>query len=90
MIKTVEQYLESLNDGREVWCLGERVKDVRTHPTTSRLLKKSLKNEKSYSMRKISGQDIRETHVSLLHISSYNPFFLSFSDGASSLRGLRP
>jgi len=23
MIKTVEQYLESLNDGREVWCLGE-------------------------------------------------------------------
>jgi aromatic ring hydroxylase len=25
MIKTVEQYLESLNDGREVWYLGEKV-----------------------------------------------------------------
>lgn len=32
MIRTVEQYLESLNDGRVVYCLGERVKDVRTHP----------------------------------------------------------
>jgi 4-hydroxybutyryl-CoA dehydratase/vinylacetyl-CoA-Delta-isomerase len=38
MIKTVEQYLESLNDGREVWCLGERVKDVRTHPTISSII----------------------------------------------------
>jgi 4-hydroxybutyryl-CoA dehydratase / vinylacetyl-CoA-Delta-isomerase len=33
MIRTVEQYLKSLDDGREVYCLGERVKDVRTHPT---------------------------------------------------------
>ncbi len=32
MIRTVEQYMESLNDGREIWCLGEKVKDVRTHP----------------------------------------------------------
>ncbi len=32
MIRTVEQYLESLDDGRVVYCLGERVKDVRTHP----------------------------------------------------------
>ena len=32
MIRTVEQYLESLDDGRIVYCLGERVKDVRTHP----------------------------------------------------------
>ncbi|HDQ04455.1 MAG TPA: hypothetical protein ENN23_07835 [Deltaproteobacteria bacterium] len=39
MIKTVEQYLESLNDGREVWCLGEKVKDVRTHPSTSTIIK---------------------------------------------------
>lgn len=39
MIKTVEQYLESLNDGREVWCLGEKVKDVRTHPTVSTIIK---------------------------------------------------
>jgi len=35
MIRTVEQYLESMNDGREVWCTGERVADVRTHPTVS-------------------------------------------------------
>jgi 4-hydroxybutyryl-CoA dehydratase/vinylacetyl-CoA-Delta-isomerase len=39
MIKTVEQYLESLNDGREVWCLGERVADVRTHPTISTIIR---------------------------------------------------
>jgi len=41
MIKTVEQYLESLNDGREVWCLGEKVADVRTHPTISSIIKTS-------------------------------------------------
>ncbi|MCJ7832810.1 MAG: 4-hydroxyphenylacetate 3-hydroxylase, partial [Deltaproteobacteria bacterium] len=39
MIKTVEQYLESLNDGREVWCLGEKVADVRTHPTVSTIIR---------------------------------------------------
>jgi hypothetical protein len=39
MIKTVEQYLESLNDGREVWCLGEKVADVRTHPTISTIIR---------------------------------------------------
>ncbi len=39
MIKTVAQYLESLNDGREVWCLGERVADVRTHPTISTIIR---------------------------------------------------
>jgi 4-hydroxybutyryl-CoA dehydratase/vinylacetyl-CoA-Delta-isomerase len=32
MIRTVEQYLESLKDGRVIYCLGERVKDVTTHP----------------------------------------------------------
>jgi len=32
MIMAVEQYLESLNDGRVAYCLGERVKNVRTHP----------------------------------------------------------
>ena len=39
MIKTVAQYLESLNDGRDIWCLGEKVKDVRTHPTLSSIIK---------------------------------------------------
>ena len=39
MIKSVEQYLESLNDGRQVWCLGEKVSDVRTHPTLSSIIK---------------------------------------------------
>ena len=33
MIRTVEQYLESLRDERVIYCLGERVKDVTTHPT---------------------------------------------------------
>jgi len=32
MIKTGDQYRESLQDDREVWISGERVKDVTTHP----------------------------------------------------------
>ncbi len=32
MIRSVEQYLESLRDGRVIYCLGERVRDVTTHP----------------------------------------------------------
>lgn len=32
MIRTGEQYLEGIRDGREVWIDGERVKDVPTHP----------------------------------------------------------
>jgi 4-hydroxybutyryl-CoA dehydratase / vinylacetyl-CoA-Delta-isomerase len=31
-LRTPEQYRESLKDGREVYCLGERVDDVTTHP----------------------------------------------------------
>jgi len=38
MIRTPEQYLESINDGREIWVLGEKVKDVRTHPTLSSII----------------------------------------------------
>ena len=38
MIRTVEQYLESLRDGRVVYCLGEKVKDVTTHPVLRRVL----------------------------------------------------
>ena len=29
---TGQEYLESLQDGREIWIYGERVKDVTTHP----------------------------------------------------------
>jgi hypothetical protein len=29
---TAKEYLESLNDGREVWIYGEKVKDVTKHP----------------------------------------------------------
>lgn len=32
MIRTGEEYRESLRDGREVWIDGERVEDVTTHP----------------------------------------------------------
>ncbi len=35
-IRTGEQYLEGLRDGREVWLRGERVKDVTTHPGLGR------------------------------------------------------
>ena len=39
MLRTVEQYLESLDDGREIWCMGEKVRDVRTHPTISSIIR---------------------------------------------------
>ncbi len=32
MIRTGDEYRESIRDGREVWINGERVKDVTTHP----------------------------------------------------------
>lgn len=32
MIRTGQQYLESIRDGREVYINGERVKDVTRHP----------------------------------------------------------
>jgi 4-hydroxyphenylacetate 3-monooxygenase len=32
MIRTGEEYRQSLADGREVWIDGERVGDVTTHP----------------------------------------------------------
>lgn len=32
MIRTGDEYRESLRDGREVWMSGERVEDVTTHP----------------------------------------------------------
>ena len=38
MIRTVEQYLESLRDGRVLYCLGERVKDVTMHPVLRRVV----------------------------------------------------
>ena len=38
MIRTVEQYLESLRDGRVLYCMGERVKDVTTHPILRRVV----------------------------------------------------
>jgi len=37
MIRTVEQYLESLRDGRVIYNLGERVKDVTAHPILRRV-----------------------------------------------------
>ena len=32
MIRTGDEYRESLRDGREVWIDGEKVADVATHP----------------------------------------------------------
>lgn len=32
---TGEEYLKSLQDGREIYIYGERVKDVTTHPAVS-------------------------------------------------------
>ena len=32
MIRTGEQYIESIRDGRKVYVNGERVEDVPTHP----------------------------------------------------------
>ena len=33
MLRTGEQYRDSIRDGRQVWINGERVKDVTTHPS---------------------------------------------------------
>ena len=38
MIRTVEQYLESLRDDRVIYNLGERVSDVTTHPVLRRVI----------------------------------------------------
>ena len=39
MIRTVEQYIESLRDGRVVYYLGEKVKDITTHPLLRKMVK---------------------------------------------------
>ncbi|HEX76534.1 MAG TPA: hypothetical protein G4O12_08175, partial [Dehalococcoidia bacterium] len=39
MIRTVEEYLESLRDGRVIYNSGERVKDVTTHPILRRVVR---------------------------------------------------
>jgi aromatic ring hydroxylase len=36
MIRTGAQYRDSIRDGRQVYIGGERVKDVTTHPSSSR------------------------------------------------------
>ncbi|RJR46811.1 MAG: 4-hydroxybutyryl-CoA dehydratase [Desulfobacteraceae bacterium] len=41
MIRSVEQYLESLRDGRVIYCLGERVKDVTAHPLLGNVIRSS-------------------------------------------------
>jgi len=38
MIRSVEQYLESLKDGRVIYHMGERVKDVTIHPILRRVI----------------------------------------------------
>lgn len=38
-LKTPEEYVASLRDGREVWFRGERVDDVTTHPVLSKSVK---------------------------------------------------
>ena len=36
-VRTGEQFLEGLRDGREIWLEGERVEDVTTHPKMARM-----------------------------------------------------
>ena len=38
MIRTIEQYVESLRDGRVLYHLGEKVKDATTHPVLQRVV----------------------------------------------------
>jgi 4-hydroxybutyryl-CoA dehydratase / vinylacetyl-CoA-Delta-isomerase len=38
MIRTVDAYLESLRDGRVIYSMGERVKDVTTHPVLRKVV----------------------------------------------------
>lgn len=39
MIRTPEQYIQSLSDGREFWILGEKVPDLNKHPFTKKTIK---------------------------------------------------
>ena len=41
MIRSVEQYLESLRDGRVIYCLGDKVDDVTTHPILKAVIQSS-------------------------------------------------
>ncbi len=41
MIRSIEQYVESLKDGRVIYCLGERVGDVTSHPILKRVIQNS-------------------------------------------------
>ena len=36
-VRTGEQFLEGIRDGREIWLEGGRVDDVTTHPKLSRM-----------------------------------------------------
>ena len=38
-VRTGEQFLQGLRDGREIWLEGERVEDVTTHPKMARMAK---------------------------------------------------
>ena len=73
MIRTVEQYLDSLKDGRALFCLGERVKDVTTHPLLQNVIRSSsmdyyFPNDPKYKDRFVSkneeGEDVHALFVS--------------------------
>ena len=73
MIRSVEQYLESLRDGRILYCLGERVKDVTTHPLLKNVVRSSamdyyFTNDPQYRELFVSkneaGEDVHSLFIS--------------------------
>jgi aromatic ring hydroxylase len=60
---TGDEYLESLDDGREVWIYGERVENVATHPAlrnTARMVAR-LYDSSSRPTRAATGSPTRST-----------------------------
>ncbi|MBW1804540.1 MAG: hypothetical protein JRJ85_27890 [Deltaproteobacteria bacterium] len=73
MIRTVEQYLESLKDGRVIYSLGERVKNVTTHPTLRNVIRSAamdyfFPNEAGYRdlfvAKNEEGEDVNALFIS--------------------------
>ena len=73
MIRTVEQYLDSLQDGRRIYCLGKRVKDVTTHPIIRNVIRSAcmdyffpndLKYKKLFVAKNQEGEEVNALFIS--------------------------
>lgn len=76
MIRTVEQYLESLRDGRVLYCLGERVKDVTKHPVLRKMVKRWI-NTCRTRYRNLLRLDVNDYQARIVAASRRGPWGMS-------------